>query len=93
MMSEELRDRVSKLEAKQDMFEKWFGQVRQDISEIRNDLKTLIDKTARIEERVNHLGNEVRELRSRIWWIIGILLSMWGSTTALLITILLKLTK
>ena len=97
-MSEDLRDRISKIEARQDMFEKWVGQIRIDISEIRKTMELLVDRVARLEERVNHLSerigrieDEIRNLRSRIWWVIGILVSMWSSTIALLIAILLKL--
>jgi len=119
-MSEDLRDRISKIEARQDMFEKWVGQIRIDISEIRKTMELLVDRVARLEERVNHLSerinsvekslservdsieralssridrveSEIREVRGRLWWVIGILVSMWSSTIALLIAILLKL--
>jgi len=104
-MSEDLRDRISKLEARQDMFEKWVGQIRIDISEIRKTMETLIDKVARIEERINHLSErinhiekslseridrielEIKDLRSRLWWIIGILIGMW---ITIILTILFK---
>lgn len=93
-MSEDLRERVSKLEARQDMFEKWIGQIREDIREIRDTLKNLIDRTARLEERVNHLeervsslGEMVKRIESRLWWIIGILITMW---ITIILTILFK---
>jgi len=63
---EEFRDRVSKLEARQDMFGKWVGQIRVDISEIRKTIELLIDKTARLEERVNHLSERISRVESEI---------------------------
>jgi len=108
-MSEDLRDRVSKLEARQELLEKV-------ILRIDENVKFLIDRVARLEERVNHLSERISHverslserinhiekslseridriesridrIESKLWWIIGILISMW---ITIIITILFK---
>jgi len=58
-MAEELRDRVSKLEAKQEMLEKV-------LFKIDSNILSLIDRVSKLEERVNHLSNRIDRLESEI---------------------------
>jgi len=43
------------------------GQMDKRIGEFREDFN----------RRLNHVETGLRELRNRIWWIIGLQISMW----------------
>jgi len=69
--------------------------VEKELSYLRGAVEQMDKRLTKLENEVAHLReelrSEIREVRSRLWWVIGILVSMWSSTIALLIAILLKL--
>ena len=62
-----LKERVARIEGILEQMDKRFEQVDKRISEFREDFNT----------RLNHVETELGELRNRIWWVIGIQISMW----------------
>ncbi len=78
-----MEDRIAKIEKDVAYIRGIIEQMSERISEMREDLS----------RRLNHLESEIREVRNRLWWIIGILISMWSSIIALLMAILLKLAR
>ncbi|WP_148676790.1 hypothetical protein [Staphylothermus marinus] len=66
-MSVVLEDRVAGLEERVAKIEGVLEQMDKRMMEFREDFN----------RRLNRLESEVRELRGRIWWVIGIQISMW----------------
>ena len=62
-----LEERVARIEGILEQIDKRFDQVDKRISEFREDFSA----------RLNNLETELRELGNRIWWVIGIQISMW----------------
>lgn len=52
------------------------------------------DRMDRIEAQIQELRadmrNEIREVRSRIWWLVGIMVGTWVTTIGMLVAILVK---
>jgi len=72
-----LEERVARIEGILEQMDKRFDQVDKRISEFREDFNA----------RLNHLETELRELGNRIWWVIGIQISMW---VTIMLAILIK---
>jgi len=72
-----LEERVARIEGILEQMDKRFDQVDKRISEFREDFSA----------RLNHLETELRELGNRIWWVIGIQMSMW---VTIILAILIK---
>lgn len=39
--------------------------------------KSLSERISELEKRIDRIELEIKDLRNRMWWIIGILISMW----------------
>jgi len=72
-----LEERVARIEGILEQIDKRFDQVDKRISEFREDFSA----------RLNNLETELRELGNRIWWVIGIQISMW---VTIILAILIK---
>lgn len=48
------------------------GQVK-----LREQVAKLNGEVSQLSKRLDDFGAELRDLRSRIWWVIGIQISMW----------------
>ncbi len=61
------------------------------VARIEGILEQMDKRLTRVENEIVHLRNELREeirkIESRLWWIVGILITMWIS---IITTILLK---
>ena len=44
---------------------------------LREAVGRLNDEVTQMSKRLDDLSAELRDLRSRIWWVIGIQISMW----------------
>jgi len=40
-----------------------------------------------MDKRLNHIENDLRDLRSRMWWLLGVQISMW---VTIILAILIK---
>lgn len=57
-----MEDRIAKIEKDVAYIRGIIEQISKRISEMKEDLS----------RRLNHLESEIREVRNRFWWIIGI---------------------
>ena len=62
-----LEERVAKIEG-------ILEQMDKRIAEFREDFNTRLNH---IESDITDLRSEIRDLRGRFWWLIGIQISMW----------------
>jgi len=72
-----LEERVARIEGILEQMDKRFDQVDKRISEFREDFNA----------RLNHLEAELRGLGNRIWWVMGVQISMWAT---IILAILIK---
>ena len=49
-------------------------EVNRRISEFRTEVREQLEEFGR---RLDRVEGEIREVRNRFWWIIGILITMW----------------
>ncbi|RLE56573.1 MAG: hypothetical protein DRJ40_05560 [Thermoprotei archaeon] len=57
------------------------------VAKIEGILEQMDKRLTRVENEITHLREEIRRVESRLWWIVGILITMWIS---IITTILLK---
>ena len=83
-----LRGVVEQMDKRLSRLENEVSHLRSEISSLREDVEKRISSLRNeMSNRFDSLRNEIRELRTRIWWIVGILLSMW---ITIILTILFK---
>jgi len=64
------------------------------IAHIEGTLEQMDQRLGSLEIQIQDLRtdmrNEIREMRSRIWWLVGIMVGTWVTTMGMLVAILVK---